>query len=215
MNITSFTNGFDLIEHIESGGSFDVILLDIVMSGYTGIQTAKELRTKHYSNRIVFLTSSPEFAIDSYSVKAYHYSLKPIQKEELFDLINQISREVHVENSQSILVKAECGLYKVCIYQLEYCEFFNRIITWHLSDGTVFRSSGSMRHLEQYMKDFHCMIKPHRSFMINMDYISKMTGSGIEMECGTLIPIPRIKYNEILTLYKNYFFSNQQNEQIE
>ena len=63
---------------------FDIILLDIVMPLLNGIETAKELREKDKNVKIVFLTSSAEFAVDSYAVKASNYLLKPLESEKLF-----------------------------------------------------------------------------------------------------------------------------------
>lgn len=39
------------------------------------------LRESGYSGIILYLTSSTDFAIDSYDVRAFHYLLKPITPE--------------------------------------------------------------------------------------------------------------------------------------
>ena len=52
---------------------FDIILLDVVMPLLNGIEAANELREKDKNVKIVFLTSSAEFAVASYTVKAITY----------------------------------------------------------------------------------------------------------------------------------------------
>lgn len=47
------------------------------------MDTAKELRYIDAAVPIVFLTSSKEFAIESYDVKAFHYLLKPLDAKKL------------------------------------------------------------------------------------------------------------------------------------
>ena len=67
----------DSLFHAHAKSPFDIILLDIVMPLFNGMEAAKELREKDKTTKIVFLTSSVEFAIDSYSVKASNYLLFP------------------------------------------------------------------------------------------------------------------------------------------
>lgn len=55
----------------------DIILLDIVMPLLNGMDTARELRAQDTAVKIIFLTSSPEFALESYEVRAQDYLLKP------------------------------------------------------------------------------------------------------------------------------------------
>lgn len=47
-------------------GSFDIVFLDIYMDGLSGMETAQKLRALDASCRIVFVTTSPDFAVDSY-----------------------------------------------------------------------------------------------------------------------------------------------------
>lgn len=37
---------------------------------------------------VIFLTSSREFALDSYDVKAFHYLLKPVNTLKLFSVMD-------------------------------------------------------------------------------------------------------------------------------
>ena len=48
----------------------DVILLDIMMPLLNGMDAAREIREHNLTSKIIFLTSSPEFAIESYDVDA-------------------------------------------------------------------------------------------------------------------------------------------------
>lgn len=57
---------------------YDIYLLDVVMPGLNGIELAKEIRSSDKAADIVFLTSSPEFAVESYTVKASNYLAKPV-----------------------------------------------------------------------------------------------------------------------------------------
>lgn len=72
-----FDNGDELISK-NAAFRMDIILLDIVMPLLNGMDTARELRAQDTAVKIIFLTSSPEFALESYEVRAQDYLLKPI-----------------------------------------------------------------------------------------------------------------------------------------
>ena len=76
-----FDNGDDLI-NIHKKECMDIIFLDIVMPLFNGIDTAKELRSENHNVPIVFLTSSREFAVESYEVKALNYLLMSLRISE-------------------------------------------------------------------------------------------------------------------------------------
>lgn len=81
---------FDLLAETEKGTRFDVILLDVLMPGETGIDAATEIRKFDRNVKIIFLTSSSEYAVQSYSVEAFYYQLKPICKEAFFSLMDSV-----------------------------------------------------------------------------------------------------------------------------
>ena len=54
------------------------------MPAENGITAAKEIRQYDNVVKIIFLTSSAEFAVESYVVGAYFYQLKPIWEDSFF-----------------------------------------------------------------------------------------------------------------------------------
>lgn len=75
-----FTNSTDFLCEMR-GGEYDLVLLDVLMPGVGGIQAAQELRELDKNVRLIFVSASPEFAVESYSVGAYYYLLKPISAD--------------------------------------------------------------------------------------------------------------------------------------
>ena len=75
---TAFHSPLDLLAEIEKGTRYDILFLDVIMPAENGITAAKEIRQHDNVVKIIFLTSSAEFAVESYVVGAYFYQLKPI-----------------------------------------------------------------------------------------------------------------------------------------
>ena len=86
----AFRSPLDLLAEIERGVRFDILLLDILMPGENGIDAAAEIRSYDSDIKIIFLTSSPEFAVQSYTVGAYFYQLKPIGAESFYRLMDSV-----------------------------------------------------------------------------------------------------------------------------
>lgn len=90
LSCQGFENAVDLLASIEHQ-NYDLLFLDVLMPGLNGLQAAREIRQKNDRIKIVFLTSSPEYAVESYSVQATNYLLKPATEERLFPILDQLA----------------------------------------------------------------------------------------------------------------------------
>lgn len=202
-----FTNPLELVLQMEKGIHYDLILLDVCMPGMNGIQCAKDIRVYDNFVKIVFLTTSTEYAVDSYSVKAHDYLLKPIEKEKLFSILRQMERESKMQEQNIFVLRSKMGMVKISISKLEYCEVINRKVVFHLLNDEEFECGLRMNELEEKLKPFGCFLRPHRSFLVNMDYIRTLTTHNIITENGANIPVPREKYPQIKEAYMEYVFN--------
>ena len=89
LTLYPYSNGDDLLTALRTI-PVDLIFLDIIMPLLNGIDTAREIRSMGLTVPVIFLTSSREFALDSYDVKAFHYLLKPVNTLKLFSQNKQV-----------------------------------------------------------------------------------------------------------------------------
>ena len=202
----TFQTAVDFIAALESGQKYDLALLDIIMPMLNGMTAAKEIRQFNQDIKIVFLTSSPEFAVESYSVGAYYYALKPIWRDKLFILLDKIFSEVEITSGSSLLLKSKTGLKRIPIKRLEFAEVMIRSIFYHLVDGSVIETIGSMAELEKDLSSYPCFIKPHRSYIINMDHIDTISQKEIQMQSSAVVPLAKVNYPIIKAAYISYSF---------
>lgn len=207
---TAFNSPLELLAEIERGTRYDILFLDVLMPGETGIDTAAEIRNYDTNVKIIFLTSSAEFAVQSYTVGAYFYQLKPIWKDSFFRLMDSAVSACEKEHTDSLILRCKSGITRVELKHLEYCEVIHRTLFIHLSTGKVLESVGSLDDLSQQLAQYDCFLRPHRSFLINLDYVQNLSYRAITMSCLTEIPIPRGKYNEIKNAFLEYAFQNRQ-----
>lgn len=210
LDYTAFHSPLDLLADIERGIRFDLLFLDVLMPGENGIDTAAEIRTYDNNVKLIFLTSSSEFAVQSYTVGAYFYQLKPIWRESFFRLMDSVLSTLEKEQTHSLILRCKSGIARVDLTQLEYCEVIHRTLFFHLSSGKVLESIGSMDELCSQLTSYGNFLRPHRSYLINLDYVQTLSARAITMSCLTEIPIPHGKYNKIKDAFLEYAFQNRQ-----
>jgi len=206
---TAFQNAFDLIAALEIGERYDLVFLDILMPFMTGMDAAKEIREFNQDIKIIFLTSSSEFAVESYSVSAYYYAIKPIWREKLYILLDNVISEIEINIQKSILIKSKTALIRIKTHQLEFAEINTRTVLYHLTDGSVVEANGSMTELENLLGDDNRFIKPHRSYIINMAHIVALSQRDVKMLSGTLVPMSKANYTTMKSAYMAYTFDEQ------
>ncbi|MDE5587619.1 MAG: LytTR family DNA-binding domain-containing protein [Acetatifactor sp.] len=206
----AFHSSLELLAEIEKGVRFDVLFLDVIMPGENGINTAKEIRQYDNVIKIIFLTSTPEYAIQSYTVGAYFYQIKPICEESFFGLMNSVISECRKDRQSRLILQCKSGITKIDIDKLEYCEVAGRTLLFHMDNGTVLESVGSMDKLCCQLTQYENFLRPHRSFLVNMEYIQSISYKTIQMESLAKIPIPHGKCSEVKNSYLEYAFNRQQ-----
>lgn len=206
IEVSSFESNMKLLALIEGGKHFDLFLLDVIMPNINGINLASEIRNRDQVAKIIFLTSSPEFAVESYAVDAFSYLLKPIQKEKLFSVLEKVCTDMCSSQKQYILVKTHTCLSKIFFHQLIYVEVMGRTVSFHQKNGTIIESASTISQIESVLLSDNRFIKTHRSFIINLDYVKNLSPEGFTLTSDKLIPVSRKVYKEVKQAYINYCF---------
>ena len=206
----TFHSPLELITEIGRGMRFDILFLDVLMPGENGIDVAAEIRNYDKNAKIIFLTSSSEFAVQSYTVNAFYYQLKPICEETFTRLMDAVLSQCEMEQASSLILHCKTGITRIKPTHLEYCEVIHRTLFIHLTSGKVLECIGSLADLEKQLLPYGSFLRPHRSYLVNLEYIQNLSYRAITMSCLTEIPIPRGKYNEIKNAFLEYAFFNKQ-----
>ncbi|MBC5663283.1 response regulator transcription factor [Coprococcus sp. NSJ-10] len=209
LQIHIFQNGFSLLDAIDQGKRFDITILDILMPGENGIEIARNIRASGADTEIIFLTSSPEYAVDSYEVKAQNYLLKPVTEEKFFASIDSILAELDEKDTASFIIYTTEKQYsRIRVSSLVYGEVTHRTITLHLADQTMISAVMTFTEFQDILKAYPGFIYPHRSYAVNMNYIQYVTKSDIILTDGQKIPLSRNNYMKISEQFLNFAYTN-------
>ena len=176
----------------------------MVMPTVNGMAAAREIRKFDKVAKIAFLTSSPEFAIESYSVKACNYILKPVAKEKLFFALDDVMETANMENDKAIVVKSCDGIEKLPLSQIVYVEALDRRVIYTLASGKIVEFVGSFSKVREELLSYREFIQSHRSYVVNMRYISSIKNTEIILQIGCSLPIAQRRGADIKERYLAY-----------
>lgn len=201
LQVSEYVSGEQLLLDAEDGRcDFDLLFLDIFMGGLSGMETARQLRGLGVQSPLVFLTSSPEFALESYDVEAAGYLLKPLGLERLTPLVQRL-----LSPAEKPRLAIKCaGRRQLCGYdEILYLESDNNVTHIHLVDGQTLTSRERLNAMEQALSDPR-FLRCHQSYLVNMDYIQRAERD-FTMEGGALVPIRAHSRKEMADAYYQYF----------
>ena len=199
-----FDNG-DALVTAHKQTPFDIIFLDVVMPMLDGIETARMIRKNDKHVKIVFLTSAPEFAVDSYTVKASNYLLKPVNSNALYHCLLELLEEI-AQASHMITIKGLYSVHKIPLDHIEYVEAQNKHIIFSLKDGSTIETTEPLRIHEKILTIHDGFYRCHRSYIVNIHHIDTYTLKEIKMHSGCRIPIARSCHKEFETAYFSVTF---------
>ncbi|MEG1971672.1 MAG: LytTR family DNA-binding domain-containing protein [Oscillospiraceae bacterium] len=208
---TAFDSAIDLVDSIQSGTSYQLILLDVIMPLLNGMDAAKEIREYDSDTKLIFMTSSPEYAVESYGVDAYYYALKPIWKDKLFLLLDKVRNEMSKHTEDSLVVRSRHKIVRVLLKNLEFVEVMNKTILYHMTDGTLLESSGTMAEVSKILLEYSQFARSHRSFLVNLEHINSITIKELRMSSLATVPVAKSCYSTLKEEYIRYSFSKKEN----
>lgn len=187
--IRTFTSGEDLLKEQRS---FDLILLDLVLPGINGLETAKRLSSK---SRIIFITSYREYAVDAFEVEAVHYLLKPVTDERLYQAMDRALNRSKLEDDSTLALIKSGSTHILPIRDILYCEVFDHRVCIHTAQGN-YEYSGTLDMLEGKLdgRFFRC----HRSYLINMSHVVGQEKGTALVSNGNRVLISRRKQAEFM-----------------
>lgn len=203
-----FRNAAEMLDAAEKE-RFSLYLLDVMMPGMNGLAAAREIRQFDDFAEIVFLTSSPGFAYESYSVHALDYLLKPVRPEILFPILDRLSLQER-KPQDGLSLKSGTTWIRLLFSQLEYVEVMSKHLYFNLIDGQQYDVKGSLKDYEALMLCRPEFIRVGRSYVVNILQIKTFSPTGISTFSGKQIPIPRRIYSQLQKDYMTQLFNQRE-----
>lgn len=181
-------NGIDALLRVEDS-SPDLIFLDIQMPKLDGLSVAVNLQHKP-EVQIVFVTGFNEYAIKAFEINAVDYLLKPYDKGRLKKTLDRIREQSpklapysisklvqdyrsEQDYPEQLLFKTENAIEVVQANAIEWIESSGNYIKVCLKDN-AFIARQTLTAVQSQL-DPNCFIRIHRSHLVNIGLVTKIT----------------------------------------
>ena len=172
-DITAFDNPIEALKEVTKT-KFDAVFLDISMPNITGLELADSIIQLEPKTFIIFQTAYSEFALEAYKSGGMGYLVKPIESNDIKNILEKIRnfKSSADEQSKKILGKRGDKLYLIDINDIYYikADLDEVIVKIKETDAYVRRKIGDLETLLSGKNFF----RVHRSYIVNVDKIKSM-----------------------------------------
>lgn len=204
VELLEYKSAEEFLVSYEEAVRADLLLLDIMMKQMDGLALAKRLRELGEDIPLAFITGMRERVFEGYRVQAIDYLLKPVKKEEVFEVLNKalIGQK---DREQCLAVMADGEMKKLRFGRIRYAESAAHDV-WIYGGGFEARYRAGICALEEELSHdrekrfFRC----HRSYLINVAGIEALNKKEVTMEGGARIPLARGKWEELNRVFLKY-----------
>lgn len=170
--VESFTSGFDAMKFLKENADIDLILLDVEMPDFSGLDLLKILKDPP---QIIFTTSKNEYAVDAFELQATDFLTKPIQAPRFLQAIERAKQLVESRFSaandlEQIFIRVDGRYIKLDLNEILYVETLGDYVTFVTENGEKLIVHSTLKNIDEKMKSDK-FIKVHRSFIVNITKI--------------------------------------------
>ncbi len=197
-----FANAENFLENYKA--VYDVVFMDIILPGITGMDAAARLRRLDRSVALIFVTDMRRYALQGYKVGAMDYFLKPVQYFDLKMRLDMIALS-RKKTCETITVHvAKQGDRRLRLDDIYYIEVLNRDLTYHTVDGQI-TERRALKSLEKELAEqgFH---RCSASFLVNLRWCTGLNGDTVTV-AGEELKISRGMRQEFLSHLREVFSS--------
>lgn len=201
-NVLEYEKSEELLFKEEEHRDADLYILDIEMQGINGMELAKGIRAADRKVGILFITGYEKFVFNGYEVNAIAYLLKPYKQENLFHYLDEMRERIE-DKRQFFMMGANEDYQKVYLDDILYLESDDHQIRVVTRNKEVIHRE-SMEGLKTKLPRAE-FCQCHRSYLVHLNKILRITKKEVLMENNCKIPIARGKWELLNEAYLNYF----------
>lgn len=206
VQIKEFTAARELLFAVDDA-PFDLYLLDVVMPEMNGIELGVRLRETDKEGLILYLTTSEDFAIDSYEARAFWYLVKPVRPEKLYPVLDRAAEVLRRREGAAVQVRTQDGVERLMFDDIYYIDSADRAMRYvHRAGRTV-----STADHTPFPEKAAPLLGDGRfylcgaSLVLNLHHIKTVDKSGVTLDTGERLEVPRRSVAELRTAWKEYW----------
>lgn len=204
IRLEKYSDSSRLYQAILKGELADIYILDMLMPGHNGVEIGMQIRNLGCESVIIYVTSSDDYALDAYGVHAVRYLIKPVDEERLFEALDYAFAYSKIKKEPEFLLKTKDGLIQIPYSRIEYIENAGRKLEVHVNGAETLKSLFIRKSFEEEIREIvekKNFQQVHKSFLVNLDYVKRLTVDGLIMESGIQLPVSKAKAAQVKREY--------------
>jgi DNA-binding LytR/AlgR family response regulator len=168
----TFTSTSRALEYLEQF-SADLIFLDINMPSISGLEFAKRIPQQ---SMVIFTTSYTEYAVESYSLNAVDYLLKPYtfaRFQQAIEKAEAVQRFQQNERQQYLILRVDYSLIRIAMPDILFIEGLDNYLKVHVRNQSPIVVRMTMKALQEKLPDNE-FVRVHRSYIVAIAKISSI-----------------------------------------
>ena len=190
---------------------YTIVFMDIYMKGKNGIEAAAEFRKSDCDTLLVFLTSSGEHRPEAFSAHAYDYLQKPVDKNRLVALMNDIMK-LRPESGKEFTFLADKAEKHIPFSEITAVRSDGHYLEINDRSGASYRTRLTFSAAEEQLSKDSRFLLVLRGVIVNMDHILSFGDDGCELSGGLRLPINVRNSRRLEQIWKNYIFAKVRRE---
>lgn len=201
IEVTEYTSGAELSSDFWRMKDFTLICLDIRMEQMDGLMTAKKIKEILPEMPIVLISEYISYALEGYKVKASRFLVKDNLEATLPECLDELLKEVQNREHKMVFPFVE-GDLELEVWKIIYIETERHRNIFYTTDG-VYSLYRKLDDMEEKLAPYD-FVRAHRSFLINMRYVEKISGYVMRLTTGKEISVPKTRYKDVRRRYTIY-----------
>ena len=190
IKLRTFANPIEGIDYVNENYT-DIVLLDIDMGDVSGLSLVDRIPD---GVSLVFTTAYSEYAVDGFNLDVVDFLHKPFSVERFEKAIEKAIRHKNVNHSNKnendiVQIKEGYATKFVRTDDIMYIESMDSYVRIYTQDSQVFMPRLNIKKLENILPAN--IIRIHKSFMVNIDKISKLSHKELTLVNGIVLPLGR------------------------
>lgn len=193
-----FTNTEELLrkaemEHYQP----NILLMDISMSGESGIETVRKLREMGSCEWVIFFASSAEYALAAFGVAAVSYLLRPISENALFRVLDRILEQMQYDRRRYVLFEVNYHVRRLALEDIIYCEAQGKKQCIYMNGGEYILLRMTMTRLRETLCIHREFMGIGVSYIVNLGHVESWDRQTLLLDNGHEIYLPRNAHREL------------------
>lgn len=196
----SFESSEALLFALPELPALDLLILDIQMGELDGMSLAKKIRQNNQNVAILFVSNYDDYVFDGYDVNAIGYVMKPLTEDKLRDTLEKVAKASTLE-AKTLVIEQE-GQQRLYLYDIIYIEAAGHYLRIVTQEATFQPKSSLAKIAAQLDDDF---IQVHRSYLVNLNFITALQGNELLLANGEKIPLARSQKKNVQTRFLAHY----------